>query len=240
MIDYNIEFLVNKISHFHFHGHGNIRLPSKKLIFDPSILYYLMSCDLRKNDFEIYLPDTLLKLIELSKENSGHKKFLNKFLTYFSYSRTSSFDEDSWSRFYCNLEKLEIKPITLENVDNKEKYDNIASMFIKHKFYISMSPEINFLGDILAKIIGFSMKSGIAILSKTRRLSNLLREKLIALELPKKFDEAVMIKKEIVGKLFDFQGGRATKFFIGIALSFGGLIHPAIVIPGLMFAFMDP
>jgi len=136
--------------------------------------------------------------------------------------------------------KLKIRPITLESINSKEKYNNIASMFKKHEFYISMSPRINFLGDILAKIIGFSRESGIAILSKTRRLSNLLREKVIALEFPKKFDKAMMSKQEIVGKLFDFQGGRSTKFFIGIALSLGGFIHPVIGVPGLMFAFMDP
>jgi hypothetical protein len=240
MIDFEIELHGDMMHHFHIHGHGLIRFPSKELIFDPSVIHYLMNCTVKKNEYVVYIPDTLLKLITLSKENDEYKRFLIKFLTYFSYSRTSTFSENNYGMFYSNMEKLKTKPITLENIDDKEKYEKIVSMFERHKFYISMSPKINFLGDILGKIIGFSKTRGIAILSKTRRLSNLLREKIIALELPERFDKAVMGKQEVVGELFDFQGGKATKFFIGIALSFGGFIHPAIGVPGLMFAFMDP
>jgi len=230
MIDFKIEL----------HGHGLIRFPSKKLIFDPSVIHYLMSCTVKENEYVVYIPDTLLKLINLSKENNEYKMFLIKFLIYFSYSRTSTFNENNLGMFYHNMEKLKIEPITLESVADKEQYEKIVSMFEKHKFYISMSPKINFLGDVLGKIIVFSKTRGIAILSKTRRLSNLLREKIIALELPKRFDKAVMSKQDVVGKLFDFQGGKATKFFIGITLSLGGFISPAIGVPGLMFAFIDP
>lgn len=240
MIDFEIELHGDMMHHFHIHGHGLIRFPSEQLIFDPSVLHYLMSCTVKENEFVVYIPDTLLKLINLSKENEEYRKFLIKFLTHFSYSRTSTISENNLGRFYNNINKLKTEPITLENIDDKGKYEEIMFMFKRHEFYISMSPKINFLGDVIGKIIGFSKARGIAILSKTRRLSNLLREKIIALELPKKFDEAVMGKQEIVGKLFDFQGGKATKFFIGVALSLGGFIHPVIGVPGLMFAFMDP
>ena len=103
-----------------------------------------------------------------------------------------------------------------------------------------MSPKMNLLGDVIAKIIVFSKKTGVAILSKTRRLANLLRESIVTLELPKKFDDAIVKKQEITGQLFHFQGGRAAKFFIGVILSAGGFIHPAIGVPGIVFAFMDP
>ena len=51
MMDFDIELHGNIMQHFHIHGHGSIRLPSKKLIFDPSILYYLMRCDIKENEF---------------------------------------------------------------------------------------------------------------------------------------------------------------------------------------------
>lgn len=242
MIDFDIKLHGNAISHFHIHGHGTINLPSKKLIFDPSVLYYLMTCDVKENKFEIYLPDNLLKLIHLSKKDNNYRKFLQNFLTFFSYSRKNDLKENNWSRFFKNIEKIKIKIITTEKIEDKQKYDTIVSMFQKHKFYISMSPKLNFLGDILAKIITFSKQTGFAILSKTRRFSNLLREKIVSLELPKMLDDAVSIKGEIVGRLFDFQGGKATKFFIGITLTVGGFVHvhPAIAVPGLIFAFTDP
>ena len=238
-IDGEIRLYGNIVNHFHIHGHRFIQFSSKELIFDPSILHYLMNCAVKKNEYVVYIPDTLLKLIELSKENDEYKTFLTKFLSYFSYSRTSTFSENNYRMFYSNMEKLKIKPITLENIDEKEVYEKIVSMFKEHEFYISMSPKINFLGDILGKIIGFSKVKGVAVFSKTRRLSNLLREKIIVLELPKRLDKVVMSKQKVVGKLFDFQGGKATKFFIGITFSLYSDISEISDL-GVIFAFMDP
>ena len=94
----------------------------------------------------------------------------------------------------------------------------------------------------ISKIIEFSRKSGVAVLSKTRRLANLLRERIVTLELPQKFDDVVMKKQEITKQLFNFQGGRATKFFVGVILSVVGFVHPVGPVGpvGLVFAFMDP
>ena len=226
--------------HFHIHGYGIVEVPPKILIFDPSVLHYLMSCEIEDNDYQIYIPDSLFKLITLSKDNDEYKAFLSRFLRYFSYRRSSEIVEYDWDKFYGNIEKISIIPITAEDIEDKEEYESILSMFKKHTFYVSMSPKMNFLGDMLAKIIGFSKKTGVAILSKTRRLSNLIREKIVTLELPKKFDDVVLRKQEITGQLFRFHGGKATKFFIGVVLSAGGFIHPAIGVPGMLFAFMDP
>jgi len=206
MIDFEIEFHDNMAHHFHIHGHGLIHFPPKKLIFDPSVLHYMMNHKIKENEYIVFIPDTLLKLIELSRENNEYKNFLVKFLNYFTYSRTNTFTENNFTFFYNNMERLKIEPITIENIDDREGYENIVSMFKRHKFYISMGPMINFLGDIIGKLIVFSKSKGIAILSKTRRLSNLLREKVITLELPKRFDKAVMGKQEVFDKIFDFQG----------------------------------
>ena len=239
MLDF--EFLFHGDNrHFHIHGRGIVKVPPKILIFDPSVLHYLMSCEVKDNDYQIYIPDSLFKLITLSKDNDEYKAFLSRFLRYFSYRRSAEIVDYDWDEFYANIEKISIIPITDEDIEDKEEYESILSMFEKHTFYVSLSPKMNFLGDVLAKIIGFSKKTGVAILSKTRRLSNLIRGKIVTLELPKKFDDVVLRKQEITGQLFRFHGGRAAKFFIGIILSAGGFIHPAIGVPGMLFAFMDP
>ncbi len=247
MVDYEFYF------EFKFHredghswivggGHGVIKVPPKKLIFDPSVLYYLTICEIEDNDYQIYIPDSLSKLISLSKNNNEYRAFLGRFLQYFSYRRNSKLADYDWDKFYNNIEKIHITPITIEDIE-KEEYESILSMFKKHTFYISMSPKMNFLGDVLAKIIIFSKKTGIAILSKTRRLSNLIRRKIATLELPKKFDEAVLRKKEITDQLFRFPGGKATRFFIGVILTVEGFIHPSYPFIGaldMLFVFMDP
>ena len=239
MMDFKVILHLDN-GYFHIHGHGIIEIPAKKLIFDPSILHYIMSYEVKKNDYQIYIPDSLLKLISLSKENYEYREFLRKFIFYFSYQGSSEVAEYQWDRFYANIEKLSINPIAAEDIDDRYVYETILSIFERHTFYISMSPKMNFLGDVLAKIIGFSKKTGVLILSKTRRFANLLREKIVTIELPKKFDDVVIKKQEITGQIFRFQGGRATKFFIGVMLSAGGFIHPAIGVPGIVFAFMDP
>jgi len=239
MMDFEFIFYGHN-GHFHIHGHGIIEIPPNKLIFDPSVLHYMMNHEVKKNDYQVYIPDSLLKLISLSKENNEYKEFLRRFIFYFSYQRSSEVAWYHWDRFYANIEKISVIPITDQDIDDKEEYEAILPMFAIHTFYISMSPKMNFLGDVLAKIIGFSKKTGVAILSKTRRLANLLRERIVTLELPKKFDNVVMKKQEVTGQLFRFQGGKATKFFIGVILATGGFVHPAIGVPGIVFAFMDP
>ena len=239
MLDFDFMFHGDN-GHLYIHGHGIVEVPPKKLIFDPSVLHYLMSHKIEDNDYQIYIPDSLFKLIVLSKDNDEYRAFLSRFLRYFSYRRSSELVEYDWDKFYGNIKNISIIQITAEDIEDKKEYETILSMFEKHTFYISMSPRMNFLGDVLAKIIGFSKKTGILILSKTRRFANLLREKIVTIELPKKFDDVVIKKQEITGKIFRFQGGRATKFFIGVILSAGGFIHPAIGVPGIVFAFMDP
>lgn len=58
--------------------------------------------------------------------------------------------------------------------------------------------------------------------------------------IPQWADDLVIRKQEITGRIFHFQGGRATKVFIGIAFSAVGFVHPIQGVPGLVFAFIDP
>ena len=103
-----------------------------------------------------------------------------------------------------------------------------------------MSPRFNFLGDYLAKIIEFSKKTGIAIISKTRRLHGLIREKIISLELQKKSYELLLKKKEIFRNLFNFKGGESAKFYIALILSLTSLANPIPGFLGTIFLFVDP
>lgn len=234
--------------HFHIHGRGNVEIPPNKLIFDPSVLHYLMSHELKyNNNYQVYIPNSLYKLISLSKDSDEYKAFLSKLLFYFSYSpyrhrnrRNSEMSQCNWERFYDNIEKISFTKISDEDVEDKQEYHAILSMFRNRQFYISMSPKLNLLGDVIATIIGFSKKTGVPILCKTRNFANLLREKIVSIELPKRFDDVVIKKQEITGQLFRFHGGRATKFFIGVVLSVGGSIYPAIGVLGIVFVFMDP
>ncbi len=222
-----------------FRAYGTISVPPNKLIFDPSVLYTLMHHELKKGNFEIYTPDRLLDIIDLSRKNDKYKAFLRRFLCYFSYRGVASIEEHHWEMLYRNIERVPIRRITDENIEVQE-YNTIRSMFEKHSFYISMSPKVNFLGEIVAKIICFSKKTSIAILSKTRRLLSLVRERIVALELPRKLDDIVLRKQKVTGQLFDFHGGKATKFFVGVVLSVTSYFSPIIGVPGMLFVLMDP
>lgn len=249
IMHFDIDLLGNGSNHFHFHGHGHFSMDYDEVILDPSVLFYLTSHKIKETRIVYYLPDNLIRLIEKSKENEELRDFLKSFLSYFRYGFSKRIQENDWDIFYQNIQKMTIKRISQEDVltDQKENYDNYLKLFSKHKFYISMSPMINFLGDIIAKIMEFSKKIGKIILSKSRKLANLLREKIISLELPKhlaempnNFDNGLKMKSELLNKIFDFKGGRTSKFFIGVCLGVGGLIHPVIGGIGVAFVFIDP
>lgn len=100
---------------------------------------------------------------------------------------------------------MKIKPISHEDIKfgmSENYYENYLKLFTDHDFYVSMSQMINCLGDCIAKKIEFSKRTGKIILSKSRKLANLLREKIISLELPKhladiqnRFDNVYVSKK---------------------------------------------
>jgi hypothetical protein len=250
IMHFDIELLGNGNNHFYFHGHGHFSMDYDEVILDPSVLFYLTSHEIKETQIVYYLPDNLIRLIEKSKENEELRDFLKSFLSYFGYRSIKHIQKNNWNIFYQNIQRMTIKPISQKDIltDQKENYyDKYLKLFSKHKFYISMSPMINFLGDIIAKIMEFSKKTGTIILSKSRKLADLLREKIMALELPKHFteilnhfDKGLKIKSELLNKIFDFKGGRSAKFFIGVCLGIGGITHPVIGGISAAFVFIDP
>ncbi len=247
---FDIDLLGDGRNHFHFHGHGHFDLDFDEVILDPSVLFYLTKHKIKETQIIYYLPENLVRLIDKSKENKELRDFLKSFLFYFRYGYSRNIEENDWTVFYQNIQRMTIKPISQADIktDQKENYyDNYLKLFNDHKFYVSMSPMINFLGDCIAKIMEFSKITGKMILSKSRKLANLLREKIISLELPKHlaetpnhFDNGLKIKSELLNKMFDFKGGRTTKFFVAVCLGIGGFIHPAIGGIGVAFIFIDP
>ena len=240
---FDIDLFGGRKNHFHFRGHGHLLLDYEEVILDPSVLFYLTSHKIMKSQIIYYLPDNLIRLIDRSKKSEKHLLFLESFLTYFGYGYSKQIKENDWKLFYENIQSITIKQISLDDIKSNQQdnyYDNYLKMFANHNFYVSMSPQINFLGDYIAKIMEFSKRTGKIILSKSRKLSNLLRENIISLELPKRFDSTIQAKSNLLNRMFDFQGGRTTKFFIGISLGIGGFFNPVIGASGLIFAFIDP
>jgi hypothetical protein len=247
---FDIDLLSDGRNHIHFHGHGHFSLDHDEVILDPSVLFYLTSHKIKETQINYYLPDNLIRLIERSKVSREHQTFLKSFLTYFRYGYSKQIEENDWKLFYQNISVMKIKPISQEDIKSNQKdnyYEQYLKLFSEHDFYVSLSPRINFLGDCIAKILEFSKRTGRIILSKSRKLANLLREKIISLELPRRFaempnhfDNGLRIKSELLNRMFEFRGGRTTKFFVAACLGVGGLANSAIGVIGVAFIFIDP
>ena len=92
-------------------------------------------------------------------------------------------------------------------------------------------------------VLSYSKRTGTAILMRGRQLAELLRDWLVSLELPSRVDQIVGKKVAFTKRLHAFKGGQATKFFVGLALSIGGLFAgapPIINMAGVALALVDP
>jgi len=247
---FDIDLLGDGRNHFHFHGHGHFSLDYDEVILDPSVLFYLTSHKIKDSKIIYYLPDNLIRLIDRSKDSKEHQSFLKSFLTYFRYGYSRQIEENDWELFYKNIGSMTIKPIFQENIKSDRQdnyYENYLKIFSEHDFYISMSPRINFLGDCIAKNMEVSKRTGKIILSKSKKLADLLSAKIFSLELPKHLaempnhmDNGLRVKSELLNKMFEFRGGRTTKFFVGVCLGVGGFINPVVGGIGIAFIFIDP
>ena len=214
------------------------KLNEKDYVIDPSFLSILFEqeIDSRHLSFckNIYIPDKLHELIlktensEKKVEKEHYRKFLLKFLNYFTYNAISHrhYDEYFYERFFENYKYFaeNLKIIKEDDVD-KKSYQFCMETFKNNSFYISMSPKMNFLGHVLGQIIGFSNKNKTIIIMKTRKFANLFREKIMVIELPEKiqsisshFDELLNEKKKITEQFFIPFGGNKTKYFISLVL----------------------
>lgn len=242
MTHFHFDLIGDKLLHFHLHGHGEFQLDRKEIIIDPSIFHFLLFNKIEKTDIVFYVPDNFLRLIKKAQENDEVRHFLDRFLSFWGYPYYRRTKEMSWGLFYENISNMDIKPITTELIgtDNKNYLEEYLSEYKNHSFYISLSPLTNMLGDCIGKMIEFSKRTGMFIFSKTRQLARLIREKILSLEIPKRADNIIQAKQNYTQRLFNFQGGRATKFFIGTAIAIGGVANPVVSLSGVLFAFVDP
>lgn len=92
-------------------------------------------------------------------------------------------------------------------------------------------------------ILSYSKRTSTAILMRGRQLAEFLRDWIVSLELPSRADQVVKKKATFAARLLAFKGGLATKFFVGLALSIGGLFPdapPIVNVAGVALAFADP
>lgn len=224
-------------------GQNPFYMDKNEIILDPSMIFYLTTIEVEKNGFIFYVPDNLIRLIELAKKEKKYQDFLVSFLTYFRFGFSKRINKNGIKLLQKNIQKLNIK--TISNYDIKTKnfdeiYQKYMTLFSEKKFYISMSPEINFLGDCIMKIMEFSKQKGLLILSKSRRLTNLFREKILSLEIPKNADIVIQNKIDNMNSLFEFNGGKAVKYFLGFAIAVGGVPNHIVGILGVAYTFFDP
>jgi len=213
---------------------------SKKIIFDPSVLYHLMFNEIKATDFQVFIPDNLLELIDLSKKNEEYRESLKKIFFFFSYENINKYDKINWNLFYKNINKLHLTGIKINDIGDRDSYKNNLKLFSNRNYYLHLGKKINLLGDIVAKIIEFSKKTGITILSKTRIFANLLREKIAILELPEVLYKIHFAKNDFIDKIFDFQNGRKVKSFIGVFVSIKSEMIQELDFCNKVFTYIDP
>ncbi len=221
-------------------------------IIDPSVLRLFMSYEINMEciiETKIFIPDTLDDLIIKAKEDRESQKYLTRLINFFSYSsQRKIFSDYDWRKFYFAYNSLKekdiLKLIKREEVD-LNIYEYCIDNLTNHNFYISEFHRINLLGDIVGKILGFSIRKSKLILMKTRMLPNLIREKISVLELPKprkkvrymmeKMEKFIEFKENKIQKIFKVP--KYVKFFIGVIGLFDIDFIEKI---GIILVFMDP
>lgn len=242
-------FGFNKDNHFEYEisTKGTIDLYDNHIIIDPSFLYYMLSEEIIESKFTFYLPDTIVDLINKARDSVQERAFLLGFLNF--WGQNQNYDSiPNWNLFYDNLGRMKVIPITEEMILSNEQNNEFAfflEQFVDHPFYTTLSPLKNVLGDCVGKILLFSKNSGKKILSTTRRLSKLIREKItILIEFPSKIGENLELKKHITSRITKhIPGDKDIKFLISIVLtvgSLGGILATPFGVAGLAYLMLDP
>jgi hypothetical protein len=89
-------------------------------------------------------------------------------------------------------------------------------------------------------VLGYSQRTGKAILTRGRNFVRFVRDKVTEIEFPAKADDMVAKKARFGARLFPFKGGKATKWFIVVALGAASFSSPAAGGVALALAFTDP
>lgn len=248
MREQEAEFRIKRKLAVNFLLHGNFHVDSDDgPIADPSLLWLMGEREgVGQIDSRLYFPEELLSLVGKAKESMPHREFLETFLRYFGASLPQHKQHFRWDVFWSNYDALVARERlrTIEELGYDEKvFREMTQLFEKHSFHIELSPRRNILGNVMGKTISAAIHRMRPIIMKTRRFVNLLREKIVIVELPKQADKVVQAKRNVCAPITQFPGGDALKWFVGFALSVGGLVDPTLApvgIAGIALVFLDP
>ena len=241
-----IVFGGTKSAKFQFEIHGGFEVdPKSGVIGDPSLLLCMAKYSWMGDvDLIFYFPERMLELIERSHDSKPHGEVLERLAIYFGSSlpmfSRGGIDMGMLLDNYSRLKKRgKIKRIEAEKFD-EGVYSDSLKFFKDHSFYVEFSPKFNLLGDAMGKILAASKEMKRPVLMKSRRFSNLLREKITVAELPKQMDRVINVKRDICAPMFRHSGAQSLKLFVGFALGVGSIHSAAMSLAGIAFLFMDP
>lgn len=197
-----------------------------------------------KPSARVAIPEDLKRLVHAAIEGSEeHKRFLIRVMNYYDRSTAAAGDAELISGIYKALKNLSnmdaLIIITDDDVD-REVAIALENSFPSSSNEISLSPKRNFLREYYTKIISWSKKTSGLIIEKSRRVFSQIGHHITTLQIPDKFDRLVSSKQRHIARVFSFRGGKGTKWFVSLASSAAGFLHPLLGAPGLIIAFMDP
>ncbi len=196
----------------------------------------------------VVVPANLVRLVSLIRGGSReHAEFLLRVVHYFNSSfrsnKVRASDSEVVGRlvaFLSHLEGAGRLVVLGDEVDDVEVAEAFSGLYPSGAFEIAMSPLRNFVRDYLVRIYSWSKRTGGVIIERTRRVFNDMGHQVATLQLPDRLDRYVDMKSKYVKYAFSFPGGKAAKFFLGVAVSAVGLVSPAASIAGLVIVFADP
>lgn len=198
----------------------------------------------------IAIPDNLIRLVTHVREGSiEHRNFLIRIIRHFrGGTRAPKYLEDRADNILANriailvLELYEAGRLEIigEEIVDASIEESLGGLYPSNAFEIALSPKRNFLRDYLVRIYSWSKATGGIILERTRRVFSDIGHHITTLQLPDKLDHYVQVKSDFVGRMFDFRGGRAAKFFIGLVVAVAPLGAIAAGVAGVVIAFTDP
>ncbi len=222
-----------------------LKTPERALL-DPSFLHFMSRIPVSKKPPEnttFLVPSNFEKLLH-RRDDPEYLNILVRFLQYFDYrgwyQQTRDFDVNLLIKNINILQDAGALEFVEVLEDGHFLREMLQDALEVRQFYFSLSRTRNFLKDYVLTLLELSRQNRCGILMKTRRLPTMMRDYIMTLELPSRVDQLVEKKSSFTSQLFDFPHGRAFKFFIGVTISSAGFVHPALSVPGVMFAFIDP
>ncbi len=207
----------------------------KGFVVDPSFLALLMVKEVvLDEDTRVFVPDCLDNLIKRSQKEQESKDCLLAILEYFSDFRRSK-SEGALPVMYARYRNLkkQISIVKISDID-LDVY-GLRMVILKNL----RSRKADLIRDIVGKVLGFSKKRNIPILTKTRKLFYLMREHIVLIEIPKQLNKVLKLKQDLGVKVFKFKHGIAVKFFLGVFTTIQSS-HPVSALVGYALMFMDP